>query len=103
MTILQCPYCGAYIDEQARVCPKCRESLAVGGAHSAARRGETGEIRRGVMSLALAAGLRYLSSGQTAIPIPFEIPSVVGEILVPLLFLAGVGLIGVGAYLRLRS
>ena len=100
----QCPYCGKYISDALTQCPLCREALdAV--PHVAGTGAEQGQrfIRRGVLYMVMAGVIHFLLGEYIPLQIPFEVPSFVGNYLVPFLFLGGLGLTAFGVIRRLTS
>ena len=86
----QCAYCGTFVDENAKQCPDCREMIPERIEIRTVRSGGA-EIRRGLLYMLLASVLYYFTSPQSALPIPFPIPSMVTDYLLPFLFLSGLG------------
>lgn len=86
----QCAYCGTFVDENTKQCPDCRETIPE-RIEIVRPRGGGPEIRRGLLYMLLASVLYYFASPQSALPIPFPIPSQVTDYLLPFLFLSGLG------------
>ena len=84
----QCAYCGTFVDENAKQCPDCREAIPERIEIRTARSGGA-EIRRGLLCMLLATIIYYLASPQSPVPIPFSVPSMVTDYLLPFLFLLG--------------
>jgi hypothetical protein len=61
------------------------------------------QIRRGMMYLLLGAVFYYFVGGYSGLQIPFEVPSVVGDYILPLMFLGGAALVLYGLYLKIRG
>lgn len=105
MAMRECPYCGKMVYDRLTQCTYCRERLPEikvrdGGSPEAA--GGSGEIRRGLLFMLLAAVIGYFGSGSSALNLPVFVPRGVMIYLSPSLFLAGLGLSFHGLYLRLR-
>ena len=62
-----------------------------------------GEIRRGVLYMILAGVIQYFAGGYSTMEIPFQVPSAVTTILLPMLFLSGLAFVVYGLYLRARA
>ena len=99
----QCPYCGKLIPSTVTRCPSCQAELAavrqrVHYGSEASRR----LIRRGMLWMLLAGVLYYFAAGYGAFQFPVAVvaPMLTGWVL-PLLFLAGLGLVIYGVYCRL--
>ncbi len=57
-------------------------------------------IRRGLLWALLAGVIHYFASGHSGLTLPFAVPSFVTQYFTPLLFLAGLGMVLYGLYLR---
>jgi hypothetical protein len=99
--VRQCAYCGKPVGTHVTQCPSCRE--AIPELRLTARTGRDGnrEIRRGLLYLVLAAVFHYFIGAYSAMNLP--IARIVITYLSPLLFLGGLGLIGYGVFLKIRS
>jgi hypothetical protein len=101
-----CPFCGKKIRATVDRCPYCREATPPVAASSdslgQAMRGRV-YVRRGLLWALLGGVLYYFAGGHSPLTIPFEVPLFVNMYLVPVLFLAGLGMALYGGYLRLRS
>ena len=85
-------------------CPYCRE--AVPQVQLARRTGPDGkaQMRRGLLYMLLAAVIYYFAAGYAApLWLPVQVLPVVVNYLLPMLFLAGLGLTVYGLFLRFRS
>ena len=85
-------------------CPYCRE--AVPQVQLTRRTGPDGkaQMRRGLLYMLLAAVIYYFAAGYAApLWLPVQVLPVVVNYLLPLLFLAGLGLTVYGLFLRFRS
>lgn len=101
-TMRQCEYCGKFVPSYRTQCPNCRETLGeIPAAHRPYPR-KRGEIRRGLLYMLMSAVIYYFASGNSAMNLPFPISPRVTDYLAPLLFLAGLGLVVHGFYLRRR-
>ena len=102
----QCAYCGMFVADNAVICPSCRESLVPTAAprqHISSGVAGRAELRRGLMAILFAIFLHYFTRGHSPWPLPFELPSILDDLFIPLLFLAGLGLVLLGGYRRLRD
>ncbi len=100
----RCVYCGKHMAAHLTQCPFCRE--AVPQVQLTRRMGPNGRahMRRGLLYMLLAAVIYYFAAGYAAplwLPVPI-LPMAV-DYLLPLLFLAGLGLTLYGLYLRFKS
>jgi Fe-S oxidoreductase len=85
-------------------CPYCRE--AVPQVQLTRRTGPDGkaQMRRGLLYMLLAAVIYYFAAGYAApLWLPIQVLPVVVNYLLPLLFLAGLGLTLYGLFLRFKS
>jgi len=85
-------------------CPYCRE--AVPQVQLTRRTGPDGkaQMRRGMLYMLLAALIYYFAAGYAApLWLPIQVLPVVVNYLLPLLFLAGLGLTLYGLFLRFKS
>jgi len=85
-------------------CPYCRE--AVPQVQLTRRTGPDGkaQMRRGLLYMLLAAVIYYFAAGYAApLWLPVQVLPVVVNYLLPLLFLAGLGLTLYGLFLRFKS
>ena len=104
MALRECPYCGKLVYDQLTQCSHCRETLPekwlpkTPGVSSAA----VHRIRRGLLFMLIAAALSYFARGMSPWTIPVPVPSLVTDLLLPLLFLSGLGLALYGIYVRYR-
>ena len=99
----QCPYCGKLLPRNRPQCPHCRETLPETRNVSVAPVAKRGQIRRGLLSMLLAAVIHYFAGGYSAMDLRFPIASVAGVYLSPLLFVGGLGFTLYGFYLRIRE
>ncbi|MBI2956611.1 MAG: hypothetical protein HYY26_04790 [Acidobacteria bacterium] len=100
----QCPSCGKYVADSLTQCPHCREYLP----HVEVARGydvATGrvEIRRGLLYMLLAGVFYYFAAGYSPLTLPFPYSRWLADVLLPLLFLAGLGLALFGLVRRMRG
>jgi len=103
-----CPFCGKPISVLLDRCPYCREdvprAVAIAPAVRRSRSAPTsGNIRRGLLWALLAGVLYYFASGSSPLKVPIPIPDFVTQILIPLLFLAGVAMALYGVFQSMRS
>jgi len=61
------------------------------------------QVRRGMMYLWLGAIFYYFIGGYSGLEVPFEVPLVVVDYALPLLFLAGSALVLYGLFLKFRG
>ena len=92
------------VDASLQHCSGCREALPPVAATVFRPRGPvsgTREIRRGLLFMWLAAVLYYFAAGYS-FPIKFPIPyaPILTQYVLPFSFLAGLGLVTYGLYLR---
>lgn len=106
MGMRQCPFCGKFTLEQVTQCPFCRESLTsvpqVTG-FDVGHEGANKQIRRGLIYMVLAAAAHYFLAGYSPVQFPLTVIPQVTELMIPFLFLAGVGLVILGIYRRFTS
>lgn len=105
MASRQCPFCGHLIPENAETCFKCREAIPLDHAGGRRRNPAAGyyEIRRGLLSMLLAAVIYYFASGTSGYEFAIPFPSILAQVLLPLLFLCGAGLFFYGVVLKVRG
>jgi len=97
----QCPFCGTSVSETATQCHHCREALqpvpkTVGPGFEGGRQ----QIRRGLISMLLAAITHYFAGGYPPVEVPVRFVPIITDWLSPFLFLAGLGLVILGLYRR---
>jgi hypothetical protein len=100
----QCPFCGKLVPATVTRCPSCQTELPVlrqrvHYASEASRR----LLRRGILWMLLAGVLYYFAAGYGAFEFPVAVAPMLTDWVLPLLFLAGLGLALYGAYGRLRG
>jgi hypothetical protein len=102
MALRECPYCGKLVFDQLTQCSHCRETLPEKRLPSNAGVSSAGghRIRRGLLFMLIAATLSYFARGMSPWTIPVPVPSLVTNLLLPLLFFSGLGLALYGIYLR---
>lgn len=100
----QCPHCGAYVDDSLASCTNCREDISA-RAPSKTRDPMAGrhQMRRGMMYTWLSAIILYFTGGYSSLVIPFEVPPLLNEYVLPFMILAGLGLFLYGVILRIRG
>lgn len=103
MATRQCPFCGKEVFDRLTQCPYCREGLPAAPRVDHSYEPGSGEIRRGLLAVLLAALLGYFGGGYSALPLPFPIKPLVSTYLSPLLFLSGVALSLHGYYLQHKA
>lgn len=104
MGLRDCPHCGKKVLDALTQCPHCREhmpAVPVREVHDPTA-GRV-QIRRGMMYFLMAAVFYYFVGGHSGLPIPFNVPSVVMDYILPLMFLAGAGLVLYGIFLKVRG
>ena len=100
----QCVHCGQFVTGPRPMCPYCRELLPEIPKPVMEVRPTGGkEVRRGLLYMLVALVVHYFAGGYSAMNLPIHISPVVFEILSPLLFLGGLGLMLYGVYLGIRS
>lgn len=100
-----CVFCGKSMPAHLNRCPACREEvpkIRVSSPPSVRTSGRE-QIRRGLLYVLLAGVIQYFAAGYSAMTLPFAVPALVTAYLAPTVFLAGLGLLLYGFYLRLRS
>lgn len=101
-----CPFCGKKIGATVDRCPHCREAspqvVSSRGSLGQSMRGRE-YVRRGLLWALVGGVIYYFAGGHSPLTIPFAVPGFVNMYLVPLLFLAGIGMALYGGYLRMRS
>lgn len=104
MGLRECPYCGRLVYDQLTQCSHCRETLPEKRLPKTAEVSSAGahRIRRGLLFMLIAAAVSYFARGLSPWAIPVPVPSLVTNLLLPLLFLSGLGLVLYGIYLRFR-
>ncbi|OLC87082.1 MAG: hypothetical protein AUH88_03490 [Acidobacteria bacterium 13_1_40CM_4_61_5] len=98
-----CPFCGVLIAMNLSQCPSCREAVPpVSVAYRSSPDGRRA-IRRGLLYMLLAAVAYYFASGYGGYSLPIQVKPLVTDYLLPVLFLAGLGLSLYGAFQRIRA
>lgn len=98
----QCPYCGKLLLADTTTCTFCRMDLPEASArlpHFHAVAGNV-QIRRGMLYMLLAGVLYYFAAGYSTYDLPVTIAPFLTNWALPLLFLAGLGLVIYGLYCR---
>jgi len=103
-----CPFCGKPVGVTLTRCPYCRETIPA--ANAAVKRVDSVHtfegrkyMRRGFLYALLAGIIYFFAAGYSGMTIPVAVPPFVNQVLTPLLFLAGLGMILYGAFLYLRA
>jgi hypothetical protein len=99
----QCPFCGTIVAEEAASCYKCREALPDRVTIRGGAREGSAEMRRGFLYMVMAGVLFYFAAGYSEMEFPVEIPTWLPDILLPMLFLGGLGLVALGLFKRARG
>ena len=104
----QCSFCGAFNPDTAQLCSNCREPMtgvphAAAHAHVSFTPQSIAQIRRGVIYILLAAGLHYLTAGESGFQLPVQVSPIVNSYLIPFMFLCGAGLIIYGLFRAVKS
>ena len=60
-------------------------------------------MRRGFLYMLLAGVIQFFAAGYSGMTLPIAVPAPVTEYLAPVVFLAGLGLLVYGVYLRMKS
>ena len=98
-TLKQCPHCGRYVSLSTTQCPDCREAFrAVPPTARLAPSRRSGQFRRGLLYMLLAAVIQYFAGDYSSLELPVPIHPAVQQYLAPLLFLSGFGLIVYGFF-----
>jgi hypothetical protein len=99
-----CVFCGKPIGAQLNRCPFCREAVPeVRVAAAPVRVGGREQMRRALLYMLLAGVIHFFAAGYSGMTLPFAVPPIVTAYLSPLVFMAGLGLLFYGIYLRYRS
>ncbi|HLZ12828.1 MAG TPA: hypothetical protein VKP58_09590 [Candidatus Acidoferrum sp.] len=102
-----CPFCGKPVGVTQTRCPYCRESIPAAAVAPRVNRVQTfagrNYMRRGFLYALLAGIIYFFAAGYSGMTLPVAVPPFVNQILTPLLFLAGLGMILYGAFLYLRA
>jgi hypothetical protein len=106
MATRECPFCGKGVPVQLVQCNYCRETLPetprVKNGSSSSSKG-SGQIRRGLLFMLLAAVIGYFAGGYSSLKLPIPILPAISSYLSPLLFLSGLGLAIHGYYVHHKS
>ena len=86
----QCGYCGTFVGDTVKTCPRCREAIPEPVALLKVEHGVT-ELRRGLFYMLLTLIFYFFARPESPLPIPIHIPPMVTTYLLPLLFLLGLG------------
>jgi len=106
-----CPFCGKPVGVTLTRCPYCRESIPAANAMNAVKARVNSVqsfegrkyMRRGFLYALLAGIIYFFAAGYSGMTLPVAVPPFVNQILTPLLFLAGLGMILYGTFLYLRA
>jgi hypothetical protein len=98
-----CVFCGKSMLAHLTRCPHCREDIPKVQLSSRPRTGGRLEIRRGLLYMLLAGVIQYFAAGYSPFSLPISIPPSVTAYFAPVVFLAGLGLLIYGLYLRAKS
>ena len=102
----QCVYCGKPMQAHLSRCPACREEVPqvkLSARPAAARTGGRGQMRRGFLYMLLAGVIQFFAAGYSGMTLPIAVPPEVTQYLAPAVFLAGLGMLVYGMYLRMKS
>lgn len=100
----QCVGCGKLVPDHLLNCPYCREPLPeTSVVHAYSETPGRSEFRRGFLYMLLAGVFYYFAGGHSPFKYPFAIPAIATDYLLPLLFLAGLGLATYGLYRRFTA
>ena len=104
MQLRQCAFCGKRIGAHLNQCPFCREMVpTVQLSRSYSTAGHP-QMRRGLLYMLLAGVIYYFAGGyEKPVELPVTVQPAVTNYLVPLLFLAGLGLTLYGLVLKVKS
>ena len=87
-------------------CPACREEvpeIRVTSHPVAGRTPGRDQMRRGFLYMLLAGVVQFFAGGYSGMNLPITVPPMVSEYLVPLVFLAGLGMLVYGLCQRMRN
>ena len=98
-----CPFCGVLVGTNLSQCPSCREAIPPVHVPYRPTPDVRHPIRRGLLYMLLAAVMYYFASGRSGYDIPILVNPWVSGYLLPLLFVAGLGLCLYGVYQRIRT
>jgi hypothetical protein len=85
-------------------CPYCREAVPQVQLTRRTGHGGRAQMRRGLLYMLMAAVIYYFAAGYAApLWLPVQVLPVVVNYLLPMLFLAGLGLTVYGLFLRFKS
>ena len=106
MGVRECPFCGKKISGAFRDCPHCHETLpelrVVRTSSSSSGRG--GPLRRGLLYMMIVAFIYYLLSANSPLKIPtVPFAPLLTTYLLPLFFLAGLGMTMYGIFLQVKG
>lgn len=101
----QCVFCGKLMPAHLNQCPACREEVPQIrlASRPVARTAGRGQMRRGFLYMLLAGVIQFFAAGYSGMTLPVAVPPMVTEYLAPAVFLAGLGMLAYGVYLRMRS
>lgn len=108
MQTRSCPFCGKPVGLMLTRCPYCRE--AIPAANAVATRVNSVKsfqsrqyMRRGFLYALLAGIVYFFAAGYSGMTLPIHVPEIVAQLLTPLLFVAGLGMMLYGGFLYLRA
>ena len=88
-------------------CPACREEvpeIRLSARQPAEGRSPgSGQMRRGFLYMLLAGVIQFFAGGYSGMSLPITVPPMVSQYLVPLVFLAGLGMLVYGVFQRMRN
>jgi len=105
MGVRECPFCGKKISDAFRDCPLCHETLPeLRVIKTSSSSGRGGPLRRGLFYMMIVAFIYYLLSANSPLKFPaVPFAPILTTYLLPLFFLAGLGMMMYGIFLQVKG
>ena len=100
----QCVFCGKPMPVHLKQCPACREDVPQIRLAPRPVERTTGrnQMRRGFLYMLLAGVIQFFAGGYSGMNLPIAVPPAVTLYLTPTVFIAGLGMLVYGMYLRMK-
>jgi hypothetical protein len=105
MGVRECPFCGKKISDAFRDCPHCHETLPeLRVVKSSSSSGKGGPLRRGLLYMMIVAFIYYFLSSNSPLKLPtVPFAPLLTTYLLPLFFLASLGITMYGIFLQVKG
>lgn len=104
MGIRECPFCGQRISDTFRDCPHCHETLpGVPRKEAPVYVQKKSRVRRGLFYMMVVAAIYYFFSPNSPLKLPVPFAPILTTYLLPVFFLAGLGMVLFGLFQQVRE